>query len=765
MNVQQDRARMESYQGESAEGISLTLVYMEQVGTGLGVLLPGRELPRIVHWGGPVADPSALLGAYDALPPQRVSGGLDRTAWPSIMPTQSEAWTGAPRLGISREGLEVYCRFRVESTDLGQEVVSSFVAQRAHGGDGPDSAELHVPTLTVKAADPDQGVGLIWHCQLLASGLVRQRMDLTNLDTARPLAVNRLELGFPLPPRAREILTTTGHHLRERSPQRQPLNVGRVERSTLVGRPDFDSSLLLCAGTPGFGFEDGSVRAIHLGWSGNGGLSAERIPAAPALIGGGEILMAGEMVLPPASGPYQVPSAYTSPWLYGSWGRGLNRVAQRFHAHLRSLHPEFAARPRPVTLNTWEAVYFDHSYEKLAALADKAAQTGVERFVVDDGWFTGRRSDESSLGDWSIDAEVWPQGSRGLEALAARVHQLGMEFGLWFEPEMISPDSRVFRDHPDWVLKPLDSRLPVQGRSQQVMDLTNPQAYDQVFQAMDSLVSLLGIDYIKWDHNRYVIEARSPFSGRPAVHEQTEAVYRIMRDLKRRHEDLEIESCSSGGARIDLGILEYADRVWVSDCVDPVERADIQRYTSLLVPPEMMGEHVGDSPAHSTGRATSLQLRAAMAFFGHMGVEWDLLKVPQEQIDELGRWIAAYKEKRDLFRTGRLVHGDDFDPAARLDGIVAVDGSRAIYRFAQLTTSVNYPAQTVALPGLDPGANYRVRPLDVCKSLAAVGNGQSPLTWWEDNGAVLPGAVLVDQGLRPPVIHPAEAVVFQVERI
>lgn len=763
MDVQRDRAGVESYLGRSADGTTLTLVYMEQAGVGLGILLPGRELPRIVHWGRRLSDPSALLGAYDALAPQRVSGGLDQTAWPSILPTQSEAWTGAPRLGISREGVEVFCHFQVEATDLAQQVAGSPLGQCED--EGTDSGDSGVPTLTVKAADADQGVGLTWSCQLLASGLIRQRMGLINLDPTRSLAVNRLELGFPLPPRDCEVMTTTGHHLRERSPQRQPLNVGRMERSTFVGRPDFDSSLLLCAGTPGFGFEGGSVRAVHLGWSGNGGLNVERIPSAPALIGGGEVLLSGEMVLPPASARDRTPPTYTTPWLYGSWGEGLNQVAQRFHEHLRSLHPGFATRPRPVTLNTWEAVYFDHSYKKLAALADKAALAGVERFVVDDGWFAGRRSDESGLGDWFIDTGVWPEGPQGLEALASKVHQLGMEFGLWFEPEMVSPDSVVFREHPDWVMKPLNSRLPVQGRSQQVMDLTNPQAYDHVFQAMDSLVSRLGIDYIKWDHNRYVIEACSPLSGRPAVHEQTEAVYRIMRDLKTRHGNLEIETCSSGGARIDLGILEYTDRVWVSDCVDPVERADIQRYTSLLVPPEMMGEHVGDSPAHSTGRATSLQLRAAMTFFGHMGVEWDLLKVSQEQLDELGCWIAAYKERRELFRTGRLVHGDAFDPAIRLDGVIATDGSLAVYRFTQLASSVNYPAQTVALPGLNPEENYRVRPLEVCRSLAVIGGGQSPLAWWEGEGAVLPGAVLVDEGLRPPVIHPAEAVVFQVERI
>ncbi len=422
--------RMGSYQGKSNLGISLRLVYMEQSGLSLAVLLPGKGLPRIVHWGDPVADPQALLGTYDALAPQRVSGGLDLTAWPSILPTQSEAWTGQHRLRISRGGVEVFCCFQVESVDLGTEPIR------------PDDSA--VPTLKVQACDRDQGVGLTWHCQVLSSGLVRQRADLLNLDTARDLDVNGLELAFPLPTEATEILTTTGHHLRERSPQRQPLTVGLLERPSLVGRPDFDSSLVMCAGRPGFGFEHDEVYAVHLGWSGNGLLSAERIPSAPALLGGGEILMAGEVTLPPADG-HSGRQAYSTPWLYGSRGKGLDQAAHRYHAFLRSLHPGLASRPRPVTLNTWEAVYFDQSYDKLAALADQAARIGVERFVVDDGWFQGRRSDESGLGDWSIDRQVWPEGPKSLEALAARVHQLGMEFGLWFEPEMICPDSNVFR--------------------------------------------------------------------------------------------------------------------------------------------------------------------------------------------------------------------------------------------------------------------------------------------------------------------------------
>lgn len=294
-------------------------------------------------------------------------------------------------------------------------------------------------------------------------------------------------------------------------------------------------------------------------------LSAERQPYTTGLIGGGEVLLGGEATL--ARG-----ETYTTPWLYGSYGDGLNEVAARFHDYVRSCHPDLAVKPRPVILNTWEAVYFDHDYDTLKALADKAGDSGVERFVVDDGWFGSRRDSTSGLGDWQIAQDVWPDGPKSLKALADYVHGKGMEFGLWFEPEMVNPDSDVARAHPDWVLRPTANRLPMQGRSQQVLDLTNPDAYRYIHDSIDALVGELGIDYIKWDHNKFVTEAVSPRTGRPAVHGQTLAVYRMFRDLEVAHPGLEIESCASGGGRIDLGILEFASRVWTSDCVDPVER-------------------------------------------------------------------------------------------------------------------------------------------------------------------------------------------------
>jgi alpha-galactosidase len=559
-------------------------------------------------------------------------------------------------------------------------------------------------------------------------------------------------LGFPVPADCVQLQSFTGHHLRERAAQEQAFTVGRFEKQSVVGRPDFDASTLLTAGRAGMGFETGESFSVHVGWSGNSVVSAEKTPYTQGILGGGEILFGGEVSLGEGE-------TYRTPWVYGSFGNGLDQAAGRFHEYLRSVHPRLRKIPRPVILNTWEAVYFNQSEKKLMALADVASKCGIERFVVDDGWFDGRRDDTTSLGDWQTDKTVWPQG---LKPLADHVHSLGMQFGLWFEPEMISLNSKIARLHPEWIVKPSRNRLPMQGRHQQVLDLTNPAAYKYVYDAMAMLVDELSIDYIKWDHNRFVTEAVSPQNGRPCVHKQTLAVYSLFSQLKESFPELEIETCSSGGGRIDMGILALADRVWVSDCVDPVERIDIQRYTSLLVPPEMMGDHIGASPAHSTGRATSLQMRAATAFFGHLGVEWDLTKVSNDDLVALRQWVDEYKLRRDLFASGRLVHADTADPAVRVDGMVSHDKKTAIFRFTQLTTSTAYPAAFVRLPGLDATSLYEVRPLKINQGLEEIGNGQSELQWWNEKGVVLPGGVLASFGIRPPQLNPEEAVLFEV---
>ena len=780
--------RIVSLSGTTLDGEhNLRGAYLESDNVGVALVARGKELPRLVHWGRALAHPQHSVHLYEAQRPQRVSGELDDTTWPSILPTQAEAWIGAKRLDIRRGTRELFLNFELED-------ISISLIDPAQG-DGLDAeqdpgAAGGVQALVV-ARDVAHNIVVNWRLQMLPGGLIRQSARLVNNEpvaSVKPanngtdnLEISKVELGWPLPSRASEVLTTTGHHLHERRAQRQKLGMTRIEKVSMVGRPDFDFSLLLAAGTPGFTFEEGEVYVEHLGWSGNSVMAAEKLPYSEPQISGAELLYGGEVSLEPGD-------TYATPWLYGSYGNGLNEASKRFHQYVRAAHPQFAKVQRPVLLNTWEAVYFDHSYDTLAALADKAADAGVERFVVDDGWFMHRRSDNAGLGDWSVDPAVWPEGDHSLAALAEHVHDKGMQFGLWFEPEMINPDSDTARAHPDWILRASVeeqgstlSRLPMQGRNQQVIDLTNPAAYEYVFAAMDALVSELHIDYIKWDHNKLVTEPISPYSGRPAVHEQTRAVYSIFQGLKKNHPGLEIESCSSGGGRIDLGMLRFADRVWVSDCVDPVEREENQRWDSVIVPPEILGEHIGKSPADSTKRATSLSLRAAMAFFGHLGVEWNLLKVPQSELDQLAVWVEAYKALRPLFSTGVVVHSgpDDSDePASYVDGVVAQDGSKAVYRFTQLTASRSYPAEPVRLPGLKADSLYQVSLLPASVAdMDEKGNGQSPLLWAHDASGdgsyqgnfsghvVLDGEALARYGVRPPSLHPAQAVILLVQEV
>ncbi|WP_049560985.1 alpha-galactosidase, partial [Nonomuraea sp. SBT364] len=415
-------------------------------------------------------------------------------------------------------------------------------------------------------------------------------------------------------------------------------------------------------------------------------------------------------------------------------------------------HP---SSPRPVVLNTWEAVYFDHDLDRLLELAGRAARVGVERFVLDDGWFPGRRHDRAGLGDWRVDPAVWPDG---LHPLVKRVRELGMQFGLWFEPEMINPDSELARAHPDWILQTGD-RLPPAARHQQVLDLTNPAAYAHIKERLLALIGEYELDFIKWDHNRDLVDAGSTLrQGRAAVHAQTLAVYRLLDEIRAAHPRLEIESCSSGGARVDLGILERTDRVWASDCIDPVERRQIMRWTAQLLPPELIGSHIGADRSHTTGRRHDLAFRAATAFFGHYGIEWDLASLTDDELGELAGWIALHKEHRDLLHTGVMVRLDDVPEGVEAHGVVAPDGRAAVYEIALLERPATWPPGLVRLPGLDPDTLYRVRPLTPVAS-----HGVAPA--WVSGGTVLPGAALAASGIAVPPLFPDQSALLHLTAV
>jgi alpha-galactosidase len=527
-------------------------------------------------------------------------------------------------------------------------------------------------------------------------------------------------------------------------------------RENRRGRTGADSAYVLHAGPAGFGFAAGRVHAVHAAWSGNHVHYAERVATGECLLGGGELLLPGEIRL--ATG-----ETYTSPWLYGAFGEGLDEVAHRFHRHLRA-RPRLVSAQRPVTLNVWEAVYFAHDRERLLDLADRAAEIGVERFVLDDGWFGARRDDRAGLGDWVVSDEVWPDG---LHPLVDRVRKLGMQFGLWFEPEMVNLDSDVARAHPEWIMS-ARPEWPVESRHQQVLNLGIPEAYAHV---KDQILALLGeydIGYVKWDHNRDLTEAGTQADGgRPGVHAQTLAFYRLLDELRAARPDLEIESCSSGGARIDLAVLERTDRVWVSDNIDPHDRQRMLRWTGQLLPPEYLGSHIASGRSYATGRMHDLGFRAGTALFGHLGIEWDLAQASRPEIAELTAWITFYKEQRGFLLAGDLVRMDGVGDRVSLHGIVAPDRSRALFAFAPVDSLYPDPAPRLRFRGLAPERAYRVRPVLV----GSAPSGLKPPLWWGEPvslaagfpGAVFTGAALQHVGVVAPILHPDQVLLLRMD--
>jgi alpha-galactosidase len=711
------------------------LVHLRAEGASLLFDCSAARLPRVLHWGanlGELAD-DELADLVRVSQPQIVTNTLDEVVPISIVPELSAGWLGTPGIAGHRDGADFSTSFRVTEVDVAV---------------GPEDGPI-AQSLVVAATDLTAGLALRLEVELTRSGLVRQRAALTS-TVAGSFTLDGLLLTLPVPAEATQLLDLTGRHLRERSPQRHDFTLGTHVRESRRGRTGTDASLVLAAGTPGFAFRAGEVWAMHVAWSGNHRLVAERTPAGSSLLAGGELLLPGEVRL--AQG-----ETYSSPWIYGSYGHGLDDVTSRFHRYLRA-RPHHPRAPRPVTLNTWEAVYFDQTLDRLTALAEAAADVGAERFVLDDGWFRHRRSDNAGLGDWYVDETVWPDG---LHPLVDTVRKVGLQFGLWVEPEMVNPDSDLARRHPEWIMATA-KRLPPASRQQQVLDLAHPAAYGYILERLDSLVSEYEIDYLKWDHNRDLVEAGRTPHGAAGIHEQTRAVYRLLDELRSRHPSLEIESCSSGGGRVDLGILERTDRIWASDCIDALERQQIQRWTALIVPPEMMGAHVGSPIAHTTGRQHPLALRAGTALFGHFGIEWDLTTATAAERSELARWIRLYKDVRHLVHAGDMVRVDTADPQVLVHGVVAADRSRAIFAIVQLATSVQSPAGRIRLCGLDLDGAYRLTPLPPGHVLD--GPAVSPLPWWGMQ-PVLSGRILADVGIQAPTLHPERLVLLDVQRV
>ncbi|MGW3171300.1 alpha-galactosidase [Streptomyces sp. NPDC001153] len=481
--------------------------------------------------------------------------------------------------------------------------------------------------------------------------------------------------------------------------------------------------------------EHGEVYGCALGWSGSWRIAVAQLPDARVQItGGAGYDDSGLLLLEPGE-------SYTTPVFAGLWSDGgFGGASRTWHAYQRAYVIPDAGRDRPVLFNSWEATNFDISEEQQLALARRAAAIGVELFVVDDGWFGARTSDRAGLGDWTPNPDRFPHG---LKPLADQVHGLGMQFGIWVEPEMVNPDSDLYRAHPDWV-QYQTGRKRTELRNQLVLNLAREDVQEYLWEQLDTLLSSAPIDYVKWDFNRCFTDAGwpgEPYPQRLWV-DHVRALYALLDRLRAAHPRVAFESCSGGGGRIDLGVLSRTDQVWTSDNTDPLDRLAIQHGFSQIHPARVMAAWVTDSPnTQLNGRVSSLRFRFVSAMAGVLGVGGDLTEWTDQELAEARQWVQLYKRIRPVVQHGELYRLRP--PAGGLSAVQYVLGEETTVLAWLQAQSYGEPVPALRLRGLDPTASYACH----------------------ETGEVHRGAVLLHHGLRTGLKGDLDATILRLRRI
>jgi alpha-galactosidase len=676
-------------------------------------------VPAVTYWGPRLADDidPATLVALVARAEAPASPFPDIPL--ALTPQAGQGWPGRPGLAAHRDG---------------QGWASLALLT---------SIEREPNRLLLRARDEANGMALS-HELVLDGDVLIATASLQNIGKT-PLSVEWLAAPvLPLPGFATDIIGFEGRWAGEFRTVRQPRHMGSWLRENRRGRTSHDAFPGVIVTEAGADEQHGLAYGFHLGWSGNHRLAVETLNDGRALVMMEALLLPGEVRLAPGE-------SLTTPLLYASVSEaGLSGLSQAFHRHLRARpqHQRLRQKPRPVHYNSWEAVYFDHDPEVLKTLATRAAAVGVERFVLDDGWFLGRRSDRAGLGDWAVDPTVYPDG---LQPLIDHVRALGMEFGLWIEPEMVNPDSDLFRAHPDWVLGVADA-AQLGFRHQLVLDFGRAEVREHLFTAIDALLRTYRIAYLKWDMNRDLNHPGGA-DGRAAAAAHVRGVYNVLDLLRAAHPAVEIESCASGGGRADYGILAFTDRIWTSDSNDALDRLAIQRGFSHFFPAEVMGAHVGPATCHITGRKLSMALRVATAMFGHMGMELDLREMDASETATLAAGVALHKAHRALIHSGDL-HRIDAPAGINAFAIVASDRSQALVSVTMITEPVTAFAAPVRITGVDPDADYR---------LTRIWPERLPGLMLPQ-GMIVRGNLLMKNGIQLPRLWPGTAVILHLVR-
>ena len=410
---------------------------------------------------------------------------------------------------------------------------------------------------------------------------------------------------------------------------------------------------------------------------------------------------------------------------------GMEKLSHNFHKVIREhvCRGKYKLAERPVLINNWEATYFDFNEEKILKIAEQAASLGVDMLVLDDGWFGKRDDDCSGLGDWFVSEEKL---NGGLGKLAEKIKSLGMKFGLWFEPEMVSEDSDLYRSHPDWAIK-IPSRNPVRSRYQLVLDMINPEVRDYLFGAISDILKNADISYIKWDMNRSICDWYTPCLSAEnqgeMPHRYVLGLYELLERLTTAFPDVLFEGCSGGGGRFDAGMLYYCPQIWCSDDTDAFERTKIQYGTSFFYPVSAIGSHVSAVPNHQTGRITPIETRAVTAMAGSFGYELDLNTLSHDEKQEVKEQIVRFKKDGPLIHNGLYYRlSDSLNDKYAMWGFVSEDKKEVLVHGVIFRTEPNRTQYLVKLRGLLPDTNYRLA----------------------ENGEVYKGSALMNGGILLP---------------
>lgn len=501
-----------------------------------------------------------------------------------------------------------------------------------------------------------------------------------------------------------EMLSLSGSWARERHMTKCPAVYGKHVISSVRGESSHQEHPFIALMTPGTNDEHGEVYAMNFVYSGNFTAMAEASQFNSVRMVMGIASEGFEWLLNPQE-EFQAPEVVC---VYSD--KGLGKMTRTFHDLYREhlIRSPYLHKKRPILINNWEATYFNFDTDKLVAIAKEAKKAGIEMLVMDDGWFGHRSSDDSSLGDWTVNEEKLPGG---LNTLVEKVKAEGLLFGIWFEPEMISPDSKLYNEHPDWAIQ-IPGRTPTLSRAQYVLDLSRPEVVDYAYECVAKILRSADISYVKWDMNRQLTDLGSFYL--PAeqqgelFHRYVLGVYELQERLVTEFPDLLLENCSGGGARFDAGMLYYSPQIWCSDDTDAIERLQIQEGTALVYPLSCMGAHVSDCPNHTVGRTTPFTTRGHVALAGTFGYELDITKISEADRNEIKEQTEMYHKYHPLVREGDYYRIASWRENHLYDcwAVVSKDKKEALVTYVQVLSEANFKSRKIRLKGLDPNARY-----------------------------------------------------------